>query len=169
MAIATDEPDRRIAAGRELFATGERESRLVVTSAVPRGGGRWIVHFDGFNSREAAATLRGRWLEADVPADEVPDDPDEFYDRHLIGLAVLQAGDAAPIGVVTAVDHLPGHDLLEVETPRDGTLLVPFVAAVVQAIDRAAGHIMVELPAGLAAATAPGHPNPPGQAGGDGQ
>ncbi|MCB0901233.1 MAG: PRC-barrel domain-containing protein, partial [Actinobacteria bacterium] len=72
--------------------------------------------------------------------DEVSEDPDEFYDHQLEGLRVLVAGEDR--GSVAEVLHLPGNDVLAVDTPR-GQVLIPFVADVVPVVDLAAGRVEV--------------------------
>lgn len=131
----TDEIERRFAPGARLrFEDGSRE--LTVASS------RWhaermIVSFAEVLTREVAEALRGVVLVVDVPADEVPADPEEFYDRHLIGLRVLRH-DGAEAGVVTGVLHPPTQDLLVIDT-ETGERLVPFTAALVPQVNREAG------------------------------
>ena len=82
-------------------------------------------------------------LEADnVAEDERPEDPDECYDRELIGLKVRTTeGDNA--GEVTDVVHLPSQDLLEVRRPAGNAVLVPLVEELVPSIDLATGYVVV--------------------------
>ena len=56
--------------------------------------------------------------------------------------------DGQKIGVVSLVDHLPAQDLLHVTTDA-GEVLVPFVKAIVPAVDIAAGTLTVTPPTGL--------------------
>ena len=77
-----------------------------------------------------------------VAEDERPEDPDEFYDRELIGLKVRTTeGDNA--GEVTDVVHLPSQDLLEVRRPAGNAVLVPLVEELVPSIDLDAGYVVV--------------------------
>lgn len=128
----TDEPERRFAVGSVVLADREREIVEV------RFGPRLSVLFDGCQSREDAEALRGLWLQCEV--DGEPEDPDEFYDHQLEGLAVLVAGHR--IGVVREVLHLPGQDLLDVEV-EGRQVLVPFVEQIVPVVDLVAGTIEV--------------------------
>ena len=110
--------------------------------------GRLLVHLAGIDDRTAAESLRGALLEADVADDETPDDADEYYDRHLVGLAVvLNTGES--VGTVREVVHLPGHDLLAVARPDASDVLVPFVTEFVPKIELRAGRITITPPAGL--------------------
>jgi 16S rRNA processing protein RimM len=83
--------------------------------------------------------VRGTRLVVDVPADEQPGDAEEFYDRQLVGLRVLDA-DGTAAGEVVAVVHLPAQDALEVLT-ESGSRLIPFVTDLVPVVDLQAGHV----------------------------
>ena len=47
--------------------------------------------------------------------------------------------------------HLPGQDVLAVRRPDGTEVLVPFVAAIVPAVDLDAGQVLVDPPPGLLA------------------
>jgi 16S rRNA processing protein RimM len=143
--VRTDEPERRFAEGTTVRA--ER----------PRGGSspwptltvaatRWhqstlLVRFDELSDRTTAESARGLLLHADVPADESPDDPEEFYDHQLVGLYAEDL-DGRPLGEVTAVLH-GAQDLLQIRTPDRREALVPFVAALVPEVDLEGRRIVV--------------------------
>ena len=60
------------------------------------------------------------------PGGRAPEDPDEFYDHQLVGLAAYD--EAGPhLGEVTAVVHGAAQDLLTVRTLDGRDTLVPFV------------------------------------------
>jgi 16S rRNA processing protein RimM len=61
--------------------------------------------------------------------------------------AVDQAG--AELGEVTGVQHGPGADLLVLRRPTGGTALVPFVKAIVPAVDLGGGRVVLSPPEGL--------------------
>jgi len=106
-----------------------------------------VVSFRGYPDRTAVEGLRGTQLLADVPADELPSEPEEFFDRQLIGLRVLNAiGET--VGQVGEVLHLPAQDCLAVDTPK-GRRLVPFVRALVPRVDLAAGEVQLAEVGGL--------------------
>lgn len=146
--VRTDDPDHRFAPGAVLDVEGGAGGTLTVTSSHWHSG-RLLVTFDGANDRTGAEALRGTLLAVDVSDDEPPIDPDEFYDHHLVGLrAQSPAGET--LGVVTDVVHLPAQDLLSIRREGDGgEALVPFVAAIVPAVDVAGGFVVVDAPAGL--------------------
>ncbi len=139
--LRTDEPQERFQPGVTMRSQ-EDGTELTVTSA-RRHGDRFLVHFDQIPDRTAAEMVRGMVLQAEVDPDEQPDDPDEFYDRHLVGLEVRVAGQA--VGTVTGVTHA-AQDLLTIDV--DGTeRLVPFVTALVPRIEVREGWLeVVDLP-----------------------
>ncbi len=136
--LRTDEPEVRFAPGSVLGCEGLR-SRLTLASVRDAAAGRLIVRFAEAPDRTAAESLRGRVLVVEVDPDERPagDDPEEYYDRQLRGLHVLDV-EGQDVGVVADVIHLPSQDLLAVTTDA-GERLVPFVSELVPHIDLAAG------------------------------
>jgi len=134
VAATTDEPERRFAPGSTVMVDEQprviEESRLVP---------RVALRLENCSDREDAEALRGHWLYVDV-AEESPADPDEFYDHQLEGLQVVV--DGAQVGTIAQVLHLPGHDVLAVDTAA-GQALVPFVADIVTAVDLGAGRVEV--------------------------
>jgi 16S rRNA processing protein RimM len=99
------------------------------------------VTFESITDRTAAEELRGTELRITVPADSRPDDPEEFYDHHLVGLRADTAS-GEPLGRVTEVLHLPAQDVLVVR--HDGRdVLVPFVRDIVPEIELDAGRLVV--------------------------
>ena len=141
----TDEPDRRFAPGQELRA--EESSQAFTVASMRHHDGRLLVRFVGLWDRSAVEAVRGTRLVADVDPAERPDEPAEYYDRQLVGLTV-QTPDGDAVGVVVAVLHPPGQDLLEIKTANQ-VRLVPFVAALVPGVDLDAGTLTVADVAGL--------------------
>jgi 16S rRNA processing protein RimM len=135
--VRTDEPDRRFAAGT-TFAT----SRGVLTVASSRWHGqRLLVGFAEVTGRTAAEELRGVELRITVPADMRPDDPEEFYDHHLVGMRA-ESSEGEALGEVSDVLHLPAQDVLVVRhNERD--VLVPFVMDIVPVVDVDAGRVVI--------------------------
>jgi 16S rRNA processing protein RimM len=151
--VRTDEPDRRFAVG-SVLTTDPAEAGPLTVASVRWHTGRLLVGFAGITDRNQAEDLRGTWLTLDSAEAESSDDPDEFHDHELIGLAVVTVS-GEPVGRVTDVRHF-GQDLLVIE-PHD--LLVPFVAAIVPEVDVAAGRLVIDPPPGLLelGAAEPGH------------
>ncbi len=72
----------------------------------------------------------------------MPEDPEEFYDHQLVGLAVSTTdGDA--VGEVSDVIHGASQDLLAVRTADGREVLVPFVSALVPVVDVPGGRLEV--------------------------
>ncbi len=137
--LRTDEPKRRFVPGARLRVEGSAHPLTV--SSTRDHGGRLLARFDECPDRTAAESLRGAVLVVDVDADERPADEEEYYDRQLTGLRVLDAA-GSEIGTVADVIHLPEQDVLEIRT-SSGVRLVPFVRALVPHVDLAAGSVQL--------------------------
>lgn len=135
--VRTDEPERRFADGARLHVEGGH--RDLTVAATRWHGERLLARFEGVHDRDAAEALRGSLLAVNVLSDERPEDDEEYYDRQLVGLRVLNNA-GGPVGVVGAVIHLPTQDLLSVDT-AEGERLIPFVRALVPEVDLQNGHV----------------------------
>jgi 16S rRNA processing protein RimM len=133
MVSLTTNRTERVQPGAVLHA-GDRV--LVVASGRPHQG-RFIVHFEGVDSREAAEALRGELLTAEPLADA---GDGELWVHEVIGSRVVDRA-GAELGRVVAVEANPAHDLLVL----DGGGLVPIVFVV----DHGPGIVTVDPPAGL--------------------
>ena len=112
-----------------------KAGRLLLTS-LTHDGGRELP------DRTAAESARGIVLHASIPAEESPEDPDEYYDHQLIDLAAYDV-DGTPLGTVVGLVHGGAQDLLRITTPDGREALVPFVKALVPEVDLAGGRIVV--------------------------
>ena len=142
----TDEPDERFAPGAVLSVDGPVHELTV--ERTHWHSGRLLVTFQGVADRTEAEALRGLLLHVERGEDELPDDPDEYYDSSLVGCEVSRV-DGTAVGVVTEVVHLPAQDLLAIRTADDRDVLVPFVSAIVPEVDPAARRIVIDPPPGL--------------------
>lgn len=101
-----------------------------------------VVALEGVDDRAAAEALKGVMVgapRANLPATG----DDEFYWGDLVGLAVLNSA-GEKLGAVAGLIETGANDVLRV-VAEDGTeRLLPFVAAVVLAVDKAGGVIRVE-------------------------
>jgi 16S rRNA processing protein RimM len=130
-------PGDRLEVGRVVKPHGIQGEVVVVattnrTERFAAGNRLWV---DGV--RTAAEGLRGAVLTAE-PLDEAPDG--EVWVHDIVGAEVVDRA-GAPIGVVTAVEANPAHDLLVLE----GGTLVPMVFVV----DQQPGRVVVDVPDGL--------------------
>jgi 16S rRNA processing protein RimM len=148
--LYTDDPDRR-------FTPGSVFTLQVPTSSPWHGKTlelielRWyngspVGFFVGVSDRDAAESLAKAIMWVDQDPTQLPDEQDAWYDYQLVGLRALR--DGTEVGRVARVDHLPAQDLLAIAT-SSGEVLVPFVAAIVPAVDIAAGTVTLTPPAGL--------------------
>jgi 16S rRNA processing protein RimM len=156
--LRTDEPTERFAPGSVLVTdpgsapapppgAWRPPASLRVEVARPHLG-RMIVTFEGIHDRALAEALRQVLLCVDSDEVPPPDDPDEFHDHQLVGLAAIDlAGE--PLGEVLRVQHGPGADLLVLRRPDGRDALVPFVRAIVPTVDLAAGRVVLTPPDGL--------------------
>lgn len=144
--VRTDEPDRRFADGVVLRAEPPSGSACAL-SQVTVVRARWhssrlLAVFAEIPDRTAAEAARGVLLHAEIPADEVPADPDEFYDHQLVGLTAHDL-DGTLLGEVTALIHGGAQDLLSIRTPDGRDTLVPFVKALVPEVDLTGRRVVV--------------------------
>ena len=164
--VRTDEPEERFTAGSVFTTEVPRDRRVSTGPAAPVPGApyrvpekltlesvRWhqdrlIARFEGVYDRTVAEALRGVLLQVDSSTVAVPDDPDEFHDHQLIGLRV-EAPDGTLLGSVTRIEHAPAADLIVLAKAGGGTALVPFVSAMIPAVDLAGGRLIADLPEGL--------------------
>jgi len=139
----TDEPDRRFAIGTALAAARPNgsDARTLTVKTTRWHQDRLLVVFEEIPDRNVAEASRGLVLTTTVDLADTPDDPDEFYDHQLVGLAALTT-DGVDIGTVTEVIHAGGQDLLAIKTAT-GEVLVPFVQALVPMVDLAAGRLEI--------------------------
>ena len=106
---------------------------------------RFLVKFAGVDTREAAEDIRGALY---IPASEARSlDEEEFWAHELEGYAV-ELGDGTSVGTVLRVVPGPAQDLLAIDTSV-GERLVPMVAEIVVAVDRAGRRIVIDPPEGL--------------------
>ena len=145
--LRTDEPERRLADGAVLDvrppdgrAAAPDHTRLTVEGTRLHQD-RLLVSFAGVEDRTAAERLRGALL-VTQHSGEAPEDPEEYYDHQLVGLAVVTT-EGTPSGTVAQVVHSGAQDLLVVRRPGREDSLVPFVTALVPEVDLAAGRLVV--------------------------
>lgn len=125
--------EERFAPGSTLYLD---DRALVIASARPHQD-RWLIRFEGVDDRTAAEALRGQLVTAE-PLGDAADG--ELWVHELIGAEVRDKA-GTRLGVVTAVEANPAHDLLVL----DGGALVPIVFVVAQE----AGVVTVDVPEGL--------------------
>ena len=147
--VRTDDPELRFAPGAVLLTDPPERGPLTVRAGRVQGG-RLVLSFEGVADRNAVEQLRNTMLIAEVDPEELPEDPDEYYDHQLEGLKVRSV-DGAELGVVEQMVHGPAQDLFVIRRPEGGELLLPFIAEFVPEVDLEGGVVLVDPPEGLLA------------------
>jgi len=151
--VRTDDPEQRFASGKRLRLKaprgegGRQAPEVIVESARPHGA-RLLVRLRGVADRDSADALRGHLFVVDSAELPPIEDPDEFYDHQLEGLAVRTV-DGREVGSVAEVLHTAAGELLSVRASEGGEVLVPFVSAIVTSVSLADGVIEIDPPEGL--------------------
>lgn len=148
--LYTDAPERRFVPGA-VFSLQVPEDSAWHGKSLELVELKWfnlhpVAFFKDVTDRTIAESLIKAILLIEHDPTEDSDEEDAWYDHQLIGLAVMR--DGAKVGTVARLDHLPAQDLLHVETDA-GEVMVPFVKAIVPAVDIAGGTITVTPPQGL--------------------
>ncbi|MGW7621349.1 ribosome maturation factor RimM [Streptomyces antimycoticus] len=145
--VRTDEPELRLGPGAVLTTEPASAGPLTIESGRVHSG-RLLLRFEGVRDRSAAEALRNTLLIAEVDPEELPEDPEEFYDHQLIDIDVVTV-DGTEVGRVSEVSHLPYQDLLIVKRPDGGEVMIPFVSEFVPEIDLEEQRAVIDPPPGL--------------------
>jgi 16S rRNA processing protein RimM len=155
--LYTDSPDQRFRAGQELELqvpeTSEWFGKTVKVAELRFYNQSPVLFLEGIQDRSQAETLVKAILLIETDLEQLPEDPEAWYDHQLVGLTAL-VGDEV-VGKVIRVDHLPAQDLLAIET-LNGEVLVPFVKQIVPLVDIQKGQVVLTPPAGLFEINLPG-------------
>jgi len=148
--LYTDSPDQRFKPGQVLELQVPEQSlwfgKTVTVSELRFYNQSPVLFLEGITDRTQAETLAKAILLIETRADQLPEEPEAWYDHQLVGLAAVV--DGQPVGTVSRVDHLPAQDLLAIETPN-GEVLVPFVKQIVPTVDIEKRQVILSPPAGL--------------------
>ncbi|MEA2001677.1 MAG: ribosome maturation factor RimM [Actinomycetota bacterium] len=147
---STDDPDRFVV-GRVFETDNKKHPCLTVLSVQSHPDGL-LTSFEGVVDRNTAEALRGTSLLI-APAERRNLEADEFWPDQLVGLGVVDSA-GTDLGTVIGVVEGAAQDRLLVEAPN-GTFEVPFVAAIVTAVDISGGRLVVDPPEGLTPAGQP--------------
>jgi len=141
---------RRLAPGTAVPTEPTQVGPLTV-SRLRFDGSRWFATCEQARDRTAAEALRGVRLLVETD-DEAPGDTEEteesWYRHELVGLRALSVS-GEELGEVTDVEPGVAQDRLVVTTPEGDDVAVPFVEALVPAIDPEAGTVTLAPPGGL--------------------
>ncbi|MFE1933884.1 ribosome maturation factor RimM [Streptomyces sp. NPDC056669] len=145
--VRTDEPELRLGPGAVLTTEPASAGPLTIESGRVHSG-RLLLRFEGVRDRSGAEELRNILLIAEVDPEELPEDPEEFYDHQLIDIDVVTV-DGTEVGRISEISHLPYQDLLIVKRPDGGEVMIPFVSEFVPEIDLEAQRAVIDPPPGL--------------------
>jgi len=155
--LYTDSPDQRFRAGQELELQVPENSewfgKTVKVAELRFYNQSPVLFLEGIQDRSQAETLVKAILLIETDLEQLPEDPEAWYDHQLVGLTALVGEEV--VGKVTRVDHLPAQDLLAIET-SNGEVLVPFVKQIVPSVDIKKGQVVLTPPAGLFEVNLPG-------------
>lgn len=155
--LYTDSPDQRFRAGQELELqvpeTSEWFGKTVKVAELRFYNQAPVLFLEGIQDRSQAETLVKAILLIETDLEQLPEDPEAWYDHQLVGLTAIVGEEV--VGKVIRVDHLPAQDLLAIET-SNGEVLVPFVKQIVPSVDIQKGQVVLTPPVGLFEVNLPG-------------
>ncbi len=148
--LFTDNPELRFVPGAEFYLQVPEDSPWFGRTITLREL-RWfndapVGFFAELPDRTAAESIVRAILWIDEAAVAEGEEENAWYHHQLVGLDVVEG--ERKLGVVAEVQHFPAQDLLVVTT-ETGSVLVPFVEAIVPGVDIEAGIVRVTPPAGL--------------------
>jgi 16S rRNA processing protein RimM len=133
--------------GLELRAVSRAggESRLEV-ERVRGQGGRLLVKFKGYDTRDAAEGLRafGLWMAREQIG---PLEPGRWFVQDIVGIAVF-TDEGEHLGEVSEVMSMPANDVYVV-VGGGREVLLPAIEQVIKEVDLKAGKMLVHLIEGL--------------------
>ncbi len=141
MRLTTNDPDHLRDLKTVFLGSDERPRRLV---AVRFQADHALISIEGIATREEGQQLRG--VPVRIAGDEArPLAPGEFFLYQLIGLiAYGESGDR--LGIVTDLIETGAHDVFVISSNVAPDLLIPNHPDFVQAIEPAAGRLIVRPP-----------------------
>jgi len=143
--LADDAADRLVVGAQ--FQTDAQNPRTLTVASLGAIKGDFRVAFEEVGDRNDAESLRGSQIT--VPSAERRElSEDEWWPEDLIGCQVMSV-DGGKVGIVHEVIIGAAQDRLVVIAPDGSTAEIPFVAALVPAVDIANDQLIVDLPDGL--------------------
>ena len=147
VALITDFPNNRFAAGSRLALKDDHNLILTVKSGRPFKQ-FWLVTFEEIDDIEQAEKLKGKVLvvsqenQQELPAGS-------YYYRDIIGCQVIDNGNKEVIGKITDIEAPGANDIWLVKEKNGNEFWLPYIKDVVKKIDIENQKIYVELMEGL--------------------
>jgi 16S rRNA processing protein RimM len=133
------QPNAQLLENAPTVLVDERELAITRRAGTDR---RLILRLAGHEDRTAAEALRGKdILVARTDAPELG--PDEWWAEDLVGCSVHDG--ERTVGTVRRLVELPSCEMLEVDRPGEGELLVPLVTDAVREVDLERRAIDIDL------------------------
>jgi 16S rRNA processing protein RimM len=139
--LLTDRPEERFVEGARVYVEGTPQVLTIAEAAAVADGPGWWLRFSEIPTREAADTLRDRYLEIEPPAE--PREPGQWFFHELIGLAV-RSTDGEELGSVKDIYRAGGAEVFVVRGPR-GEIDIPGVRGVVTELAPERGELVVDM------------------------
>lgn len=143
--VRTDSARKRLAPGT-MLETDPADMGPVTVVKHREYRGNTFVTFAEYADRTAAESLRGTKLVIESDEDEAEEDA--WFAHELRGLEALDP-EGYELGIVTGLEHLPGHDLLLVREQDGVVTRVPFVKEIVIEVDLDDNCVVIDAPPGL--------------------
>jgi 16S rRNA processing protein RimM len=142
--VLTDRPEERFEVGGTLYAEGSTSALTLLEAEPVADGPGWWLRFREVRDRTAAQRHMGTYLEAAIPADDLP--AGEVYWHEVVGVPVLDL-EGQRIGVVTEIYRAGEAEVLVVRTDAHGDVDVANVAGLVHEFAPRDGRIVVDVSA----------------------
>lgn len=147
----TDFPERFNSLAEVLISRQGSLQKLVI-EGVRQHKHFVIIKFSGYDSPEAAAALRGVFLQ--IPEEQVMPLPEgHYYFFQLVGMTVVTTSGRV-LGKIAEILQTGSNDVYLVRDETDHReILIPALKSVVRQIDLETGVMQVDLPPGLEEST----------------
>lgn len=147
VALITDFPNNRFAAGSRLALKDDHNLVLTVKSGRPFKQ-FWLVTFEEIDDIEQAEKLKGKVL---VVSQENQQElsAGSYYYHDIIGCQVIDNGNKEVIGKITDIEAPGANDIWLVKEKNGNEFWLPYIKDVVKEIDIENQKIYVELMEGL--------------------
>jgi len=144
MKLMTDHPEHLLKV-KTLYVGTEHRSYDV--TRIRRHQSGMIIHFDGFQDRDAAEVLREQFVHVHVD-DAIPLEEGEYYLFQIEGIEVVSE-DGESLGRLSGLLETGANDVYIITTPEGNELLLPAIPDVIKHVDVPGGVMTVHLLEGL--------------------